>query len=733
MERTKGHNILNDLNPQQREAVQHIQGPLLILAGAGSGKTRVITYRIAHLIEMGISPWNILAVTFTNKAAGEMRERVDRLAGSKGRSVWISTFHSFAARLLREEIDKIGGNRHFAIYDEMDQLNLLKECMKELDVDEKRFKLTVVAALINRAKDNLVDPDSFAIYAQASNDSFRTPVANIYQLYQKKLKSNSALDFGDLLMEVVRLLKERKEILEKYQERFQYVMVDEYQDTNHAQYLLTKLLVSKHKNICVVGDDDQSIYSFRGADLRNILNFEKDYKDVKVMKLEQNYRSTKNILDMAWKVVKNNRYRKEKKLWTNRKEGIPVEYAQVDNEIDEANLVAQEIIRLMEEGHSLKDFAVFYRTNAQSRVVEDALRKARMNYMIVGGVRFYERKEIKDILSYLRVIVNPSDSLNLKRILNVPHRGIGKKSLSSLEQYAHRYGKSLFEALGKVREIKSVSPHISSCLEDFVSMVGDLREKSKNLTAKELTRLVIETTGYLNELASEDTPEALSRIENVKELVSAVGEFEEQAEDKTIEAFLEQVSLITDIDTWDEEKDKVTLMTLHLAKGLEFPVVFITGLEEGLFPHADALYNQAEMEEERRLCYVGMTRAKERLYLTSAAQRRLYGQWRWNVPSRFVAEAGLLGERAEFSDGEISPEVGEGGNIRPSTFGQTQTDEWQVGAWVRHEEFGPGRIIERSGSGDDTKIVVLFENGQWKKLLVKYASIEIIWGSGEDK
>jgi len=412
---------------------------------------------------------------------------------------------------------------------------------------------------------------------------------------------------------------------------------------------------------------------------------------------------------------------------------MPVEYAQVDNEIDEANLVTQEIIRLMEEGHSLKDFAVFYRTNAQSRVLEDALRKAKMNYAIVGGVRFYERKEIKDILSYLRIIVNPSDSLNLKRILNVPHRGIGKKSLSYLEQYAHRYNKSLFEALGKVREIKSLSAHISSCLEDFVNMIGEFREKSKNLTARELTRLVIETTGYLSELASEDTPEALSRIENVKELVSAVGEFEEQSEDKSIETFLEQVSLITDIDTWDEGKDKATLMTLHLAKGLEFPVVFITGLEEGLFPHADALYDQAEMEEERRLCYVGMTRAKERLYLTSAAQRRLYGQWRWNVPSPFVGEAGLLGEKSGLSEEEISPGMAEEKNIRPSSFSQPQADEWQVGAWVRHEEFGLGRILERSGSGDDTKIVVLFENGQWKKLLVKYAPIDRVGNSGESR
>jgi len=500
--RTKGYDILNDLNPPQRESVEYIHGPLLILAGAGSGKTRVITHRIAYLIEKGISPWNILAVTFTNKAAGEMRERVDRLVEAKGRSVWISTFHSFAARLLREQIDKIGGHRQFVIYDEMDQLNLIKECLKELDIDEKRFKVTVVAALINRAKDNLVDADSFTIYAQASGDHFRKTVADIYRLYQKKLNENSALDFGDLLTEAVRLFRERKEVLEKYQERFQYVMVDEYQDTNHAQYLLTKLLVSKHKNICVVGDDDQSIYSFRGADIRNILHFEKDYKDVKVMKLEQNYRSTKNILNMAWKVVKNNRYRKEKKLWTNRKDGMPVEYAQLDNEIDEANLVAEEIIKLMEEGHNLRDLAVFYRTNAQSRVLEDAFRKAKINYAIVGGVRFYERKEIKDILSYLRVIVNPLDSLNLKRILNVPHRGIGK--------------------IGKVREIKAVPARITSRLEDFINLIGELGEKSRNLMAKELTRLVIETTGYLSELASQDTAEAQSRIENVKELVSAV-------------------------------------------------------------------------------------------------------------------------------------------------------------------------------------------------------------------
>jgi len=715
-ERTKGYNLLNDLNPSQREAVEHIEGPLLILAGAGSGKTRVITYRIAYLIEKDISPWNILAVTFTNKAAGEMRERVDRLVGGKGKSVWISTFHSFAARLLREEIDKIGGSRHFVIYDEVDQLNLIKECTKELDIDEKRFKIAVTQALINRAKDNLVDAGSFTIYAQASGDYYRKVVADIYQLYQRKLKESSALDFADLLMEAVRLFKEREEILEKYQERFQYIMVDEYQDTNHAQYLLTKLLAAKHKNICVVGDDDQSIYSFRGADLRNILHFEKDYEDVKVMKLEQNYRSTKNILNMAWKVVKNNIYRKKKKLWTNREEGMPVEYALVDSEIDEANLVVEEMIRLMEEEHILRDFAVFYRTNAQSRVLEDALRKAKINYTIVGGVRFYERKEIKDILAYLRIIVNPSDSLNLKRILNIPRRGIGKKTLSHLEQYAHRHQKSLFETLAKVREIKPVPDRISFRLEDFVELIEDLRRKSKKLSAKELTRAVIETTGYLSELASEETVEAESRIENVKELVSAVGEFEEQSEDKTIEAFLEQVSLITDIDTWNEENDRVTLMTLHLAKGLEFPVVFVTGLEEGLFPHADALYNQAEMEEERRLCYVGMTRAKERLYLTSANQRRLYGQWRWNEPSRFVVEAGLLGEKESFAEREM----------QSSLFSQAQADAWQVGARVRHEEFGLGKILERSGSGDDTKIIVLFENGQWRKFLVKYAPIKRI-------
>ncbi len=714
--RTRGYDLLNDLNPSQREAVEHIEGPLLILAGAGSGKTRVITYRIAHLIEKNISPWNILAVTFTNKAAGEMRTRVDRLVGGKGKSVWISTFHSFAARLLREEIDKIGGSRHFVIYDEMDQLNLIRECTKELDVDEKRFKIAVAQALINRAKDNLVDADSFTIYGQASGDYFRRVIGDIYQLYQRKLKDNSALDFADLLMQAVRLFKERKEILEKYQERFRYIMVDEYQDTNHAQYLLTKLLAAKHKNICVVGDDDQSIYSFRGADLRNILHFERDYEDVKVMKLEQNYRSTKNILDMAWKVVKNNRYRKKKKLWTNREEGLPVEYALVDSEIDEANLVVEEMIRLMEEEHILRDFAVFYRTNAQSRVLEDALRKAKINYAIVGGVRFYERKEIKDILAYLRIIVNPADSLNLKRIINVPRRGIGKKTLNYLEQYAHGYQKSLFETLTKVREIKGVPARITSQLENFIDLIEEFRRKSKKLAAKELTRLVIEETGYLSELASEDTVEAESRIENVKELVSAVGEFEEQSEDKTIEAFLEQVSLITDIDTWDEESDRMTLMTLHLAKGLEFPVVFVTGLEEGLFPHADALFNQAEMEEERRLCYVGMTRAKERLYLTSASQRRLYGQWRWNEPSRFVLEAGLLGEKQSLAEKDM----------QPSPFSQVQADEWQVGGRVRHEEFGVGKILERSGSGDDTKITVLFENGQWRKFLVKYAPIKRI-------
>ena len=635
--------FLENLNPPQKEAVLHINGPLLILAGAGSGKTRVITHRIAYMISQGIQPYNILAVTFTNKAASEMSKRVNELTGTGGQGVTIATFHSFCARVLRADIDKIGGNRYFTIYDDSDQQDVIKHCMKEMDIDVKKFKPSSVAWAIDRAKDVLMGPDVYEKENAASKSELDRIIIKVYQLYQKKIDSCFGVDFGDLLMKTVKILRENEVVRNKYQQQFKYILVDEYQDTNYAQYTLMKLLAQKHKNICVVGDDDQNIYTWRGADINNILGFEKDYEKVKVIKLEQNYRSTRGILDIAWKVVSNNVNRKEKKLWTTKGEGFPIQFEQLNTEIDEAFLVVSEIERLLREGElNLNDFAIFYRTNAQSRVLEDALRRAGINYKIVGNVRFYNRKEIKDILSYLRVIVNMSDSISLKRILNCPALGIGKATIESIEQYASKHNLSLFEVLKDYRNILDLKKSAGKAIRQFVDLVLSLNSKKNELDAKDLAKEVIERTGYRRELELEKTTDAENRLENIKELVSAISDFEEETPDKNIETFLETAALVSGVDTWNPEEDSLTLMTLHLAKGLEFPVVFMTGMEEGLFPHVNGFDDPEELEEERRLCYVGITRAKERLYLTAASERKLYGQARWNMPSRFIQEAGLI-------------------------------------------------------------------------------------------
>lgn len=718
--------LLQHLNFPQQEAVLHMEGPLLVLAGAGSGKTRVITTRIAYLIQRGIAPWHILAVTFTNKAAEEMQHRVDHLTGGKGRGVVLSTFHRFCAQLLRREGTAIGLSPHFVIYDEHDQKELLKDCLTELNLDEKKFKPGVLLSLISRSKDELIDAQSYQIHALTSPDPFRQMVSGVYHLYQKKLAASSALDFGDLIMKSVELLREQATVREKYQERFRHVLVDEYQDTNRAQYVLTKTLAAKYRNLCVVGDDDQCVYVWRGADIRNIMEFEKEYPEAKVVKLEQNYRSTAAILDAAWSVVQHNQFRKEKKLWTSRKGGDPVTATEFADEREEALAVASHIRQQMSQGDSsYADFAVFYRINAQSRVLEDALRRLEIPYKIIGSVRFYERAEVKNVLAYLRVLINPKDALSFKRILNIPPRGLGKTSLEAIERFAQEKSVSLFEAVGQATEIPDLKPRARASVVDFHTLLTTLMANRETHTATEMTRLVLEATGYLKGLEMDDDADSQMRAQNIKELVTAVQEYEERSPDKSLAGFLEQVSLVADADEIETGPTYVTLMTVHLAKGLEFSQVFLTGMEEGLFPIGESDFSQEDLEEERRLCYVGMTRAKHTLSLTWCASRRLFGHSRWNAPSRFIEEAGLTVSRpmsnVQGQEARTFEPPGESGH-RTSDVGHWT--QFSVGMGVRHPEFGEGKIIEKSGSGETLKVVVLFNSGQWKKLLVKYANLE---------
>jgi DNA helicase-2/ATP-dependent DNA helicase PcrA len=728
--------FLDQLNPAQRAAVTHLDHPLIIFAGAGTGKTRVITYRIAYLLTQGIAPVNILAVTFTNKAAEEMRRRVDALAPGLGRSVWISTFHSFCATLLRVEARQIGLDPQFLIYDTGDSKNVLRDCVKALNLDEKKFKPSRVLEIISRSKDDLIDADSYAIHALASGDPFRQSVATVYSMYQRKLTQAGALDFGDLLMRAVAALHENAAVRDKYQDRFRYIMVDEYQDTNHAQYMLTKYLSGKHKNICVVGDDDQSVYSWRGADIRNILEFERDYPGCTTVKLEQNYRSTPTILSCAWQVVKNNTKRVDKRLWTENPEGEAIRLIESKDELEEAERIAAEIERLREAGgYRLSDFAVFYRTNAQSRVFEDSFRRSGLPYTVVGTVRFYERAEVKDILAYLRLIHNPNDNVSVKRVINIPRRGIGKTTLETLDAAAAARGLSLWNILPQAAVLGLPKGAVRG-LAAFRQLIEKLQADKNTMSVKEIATLVLDATGYIRELEAEDTPEAKSRIENIQELISAVDEFERRSPDKTLAGYLTQVSLVNDTDDIDDDEDRATLMTLHLAKGLEFKVVFVTGLEEGLFPIGESAFAPEELEEERRLMYVGMTRAKERLHLSWAAERRIFGKSRWNMPSRFIEEAsaggGIVPVDRPARGGAVQrvtlPRAPEAPAFRryerrdPAP--ETGSSPFPLGCRVRHAQFGEGKVIERSGAGDDMKLVVLFDTGQWKKLVVKYANLE---------
>ncbi len=733
------------LNPQQAEAVINTEGPMLIMAGAGSGKTKVLTCRVANLLQKGVRPYRILAITFTNKAAAEMRERVNNMSGPAAKDVWLFTFHAFCARFLRMEIDKLpgyGGN--FAIYDTADSQNLIKQILKEMNLDDKRFQPSGILSRISNAKNALQDA---AAFARQAGDFYEQKVADIYSRYEQKLQLNNALDFDDLLMLSIKLLQENKEVREKYQDRFDYLLVDEYQDTNHAQYLLTKFLAAKHRNICVVGDADQSIYGWRGADIQNILDFEKDYPDAKVIKLEQNYRSTQIILDAANAVIENNTGRKPKNLWTENKSGADIIYFQAVDERDEARFVIEQLQNLQRtENKKLGDMAILYRTNTQSRIFEEMLIKSGISYNMVGGLKFYERKEIKDIIAYLRVIFNPADSLSLLRIINVPKRGIGDASLAKIQAYAAANSVSLFEAVSNAAAIDGLSSRFISKLDDLAGIIFELMNLANEAPVEDLIDRVLRDTGYLEELENERTPQAQSRIDNLHELISVAQEFAASEEENNLENFLAHVALVSDIDDTELGEDAITLMTLHSSKGLEFPVVFLVGMEEGLFPHARTLMDETEIEEERRLCYVGITRAKEKLFLSSTKMRTIYGNTVTYPPSRFLQEiparlVKTIKRQERFSALENFKQVSEKYSARPqkpaSTFnphsfmpqkpaaaaGGTGT-RFNTGDRVSHSKWGEGMVVSVKDSPDGQEVKVAFAGAGVRSLLTKYAVLK---------
>lgn len=733
------------LNPQQAEAVINTEGPMLIMAGAGSGKTKVLTCRVANLLQKGVRPYRILAITFTNKAAAEMRERVNNMSGPAAKDVWLFTFHAFCARFLRMEIDKLpgyGGN--FAIYDTADSQNLIKQILKEMNLDDKRFQPSGILSRISNAKNALQDA---AAFARQAGDFYEQKVADIYSRYEQKLQLNNALDFDDLLMLSIKLLQENKEVREKYQDRFDYLLVDEYQDTNHAQYLLTKFLAAKHRNICVVGDADQSIYGWRGADIQNILDFEKDYPDAKVIKLEQNYRSTQIILDAANAVIENNTGRKPKNLWTENKSGADIIYFQAVDERDEARFVIEQLQNLQRtENKKLGDMAILYRTNTQSRIFEEMLIKSGISYNMVGGLKFYERKEIKDIIAYLRVIFNPADSLSLLRIINVPKRGIGDASLAKIQAYAAANNVSLFEAVSNAAAIDGLSSRFVSKLDDLAGIIFELMNLASEAPVEDLIDRVLRDTGYLEELENERTPQAQSRIDNLHELISVAQEFAASEEENNLENFLAHVALVSDIDDTELGEDAITLMTLHSSKGLEFSVVFLVGMEEGLFPHARTLMDETEIEEERRLCYVGITRAKEKLFLSSTKMRTIYGNTVTYPPSRFLQEiparlVKTIKRQERFSALENFKQVSEKYSARPqkpaSTFnphsfmpqkpaaaaGGTGT-RFNTGDRVSHSKWGEGMVVSVKDSPDGQEVKVAFAGAGVRSLLTKYAVLK---------
>lgn len=741
---------LKGLNDRQKEAVLHGEGPLLILAGAGSGKTRVLTHRIAYLIEKrGIYPGNILAITFTNKAANEMKERIENLLAGDVEDIWMGTFHSVCVRILRRDIDKIGYERSFSIYDRDDQITLIKECIKEMDLDREKFRESSVLATISHLKDKMISPDTY-INENYSNYYLRN-VGELYALYQKKLKQNNALDFDDLIIKAVELLNAASEVADYYQRKFQYVFVDEFQDTNSSQYELIKILTRKYKNICVVGDPDQSIYGWRGADITNILNFEKDFENTTTILLEQNYRSTKNILNVANNIIENNKARMEKALWTENEEGNKVVVERLLDEKEEAEFVARKIEELLEEGYSLNDMAILYRTNAQSRPFEQSLHQRGIRYKLVGGVKFYDRKEIKDIIAYLRVIQNPADDISLKRIINVPKRGIGKSTIEKLEQAASEKNENMYNILAEVDSVKGISTRAKNSINNFVDLINSFRALSETMSVDDFIEHVVYKIGYIEELEKEGTIEAQSRLENIKEFISVALDFVVSKPEGTLEDFLANISLLSDVDKTEDVENSVTMLTAHSAKGLEFPVVFLVGMEEGLFPIARALEDDLELEEERRLCYVAVTRAEEKLFITFTRIRTIYGRTGYSEASRFLREIpeeliesstiNTLDSRKKFvkvvdyTEEAYSNTTAYTRPVVNSEALKPKADKFSakvdksgisIGTKVNHKKWGQGTIVQLKDKNEDKEIVVAFDSVGLKKLLLSLAPIEII-------
>lgn len=749
-----------NLNAPQKEAVETTEGPLLVIAGAGSGKTRVLTYRIAYLIsKKDVKPFNILAITFTNKAAKEMKERVTSLLGETAKDTWISTFHSLCVRILRYDIDRIRYDKNFVILDAADQKTLIKECQKELNIDDKNYPQGYLLSEISNAKNHLLDCVEYTKKHQA--DFRLSKVAQVYELYQKKLKNENALDFDDLIMQTIRLFTENPDVLSHYQEKFKYIMIDEYQDTNPAQFTLVSLLASGYGNICAVGDDDQSIYAFRGADMRNILEFEQTFPGAKVIKLEQNYRSTSTILNAANEVIKNNVGRKAKKLWTENGNGSKIQYNIAQNEREEARYIINEIKKLHDtENRSYSSFGVLYRVNAQSRIIEDYLMSEALPYKVVGGMKFYDRKEIKDIIAYLRFIYNPSDFISMKRIINEPKRGIGKTSIDNIQKYMNQNEVNCWYVLDHIAEIPDIS-RSTTAIREFAEAIKEFSFIANNgeNSVSDLIKAILEKTGYIKALENEESIENQTRIENIMEFIAVAEEYEREAETPNLSDFLENIALVTDMDENTEETDYITLMTIHSAKGLEFPVVFLPGMEEGIFPSHRSIGSDEDIEEERRLCYVGITRAREQLYISCSRMRTLFGNTSCNAPSRFIDEIpeDLMEGYKKYE--KLNPEYEEanhyalnrtsyipqgtynnrpiaaasagsyldriGGHKVSATQVNNDLSVFEKGKFVMHKRFGAGVITNITPENDDLMLEIMFENAGMKRLMAKYAQLEI--------
>ena len=726
------NSLLTGLNKEQQQAVQHTEGPLLILAGAGSGKTKVLTVRIAHLLAQGVNPYEILAITFTNKAAKEMKSRVEGLVGDVANRIWLSTFHSFCAKFLRFELDNfLGYNSNFTIYDTSDSQAVIKTSLKALNLDDKYYPVGAMIGAISDAKNKLLFASDFRKQAR---DFYQQKVADVYEYYERELRKNNALDFDDLLLVAVKLLQSNEAVLDKYSKRFRYVMIDEYQDTNHAQYLLAKLLASHWKNIAVVGDADQSIYAWRGADIQNILDFEKDYPNCTSIKLEQNYRSTKIILDAANAVIENNEGRPKKNLWTDKTEGAKIQHFTAQSEHEEAAFIGDTIAKKHDiHGVPYGDMAILYRTNAQSRVLEEALIKRALPYTMVGGTKFYDRKEIKDVLAYLRVLYNPFDDLSLLRIINVPKRSIGATTVAKLQDYARANGTSLFMTLTQLHLVDTIKGKTKEKLEEFGILIFTLVAEMEDKTVLDILESILDRTGYLAQLEESTDPQDQARAENIGELLSVAKDFQDTNPTGTVEDFLEQVALVNDVDSFEQEESKVTLMTLHAAKGLEFPIVFLGGLEEGLFPHSRTLMNPEEVEEERRLAYVGITRAEKELYISNATTRTVFGRTSSYLPSRFIDEIpeelvdGLRAKRKVPDD--IKRHVPQHMSVtsRPVTKPIVRNEviaDWKIGDTAIHSKWGNGKVINVAGEGAGMKLTIEFPTQGVRVVMAKFAPVK---------